>query len=350
MSDTPASQLHGDAPAAITSQAESDRRELAFVAMERTRMPMVITDPRQHDNPIVLANRSFLEEVGYEASEVIGRNCRMLQGPDTDPAAIARIRAAIAEERDITIELLNYRKDGSPFWNQLYISPVHDDDGRLLYFFASQMDATRRRKAEDLEAAEHLLLREVDHRAKNALALVQGIVRLTKRTDPDVYAELVQGRVDALARAHSILADAHWRSVPLELVVRGELDAATDERVTILGEQALLAVAQVQPVALLMHELAANARIHGALSGTHGRVSITWGLGGGASGIALRWTEEGGPPPPRERPRGYGHTMIDAIASRQLGGIVSYDWRSEGLVVDLAIPGTREQKSLTPVE
>ncbi len=125
----PNSYLHGDAPSATTPQAELDRRELAFVAMERTRMPMVVTDPRQPDNPIVLANRSFLHETGYVADELLGRNCRMLQGADTDRDAVEQIQQALIDEREITIELLNYRKDGTPFWNQLYISPVHDDDG-----------------------------------------------------------------------------------------------------------------------------------------------------------------------------------------------------------------------------
>lgn len=97
-------------------------------------MPMVVTDPRQPDNPIVLANRSFLDETGYSSEEVIGRNCRFLQGPQTDPDAVDKIRAAVSAEQEITIELINHRKDGTPFWNQLYISPIYDDDGKLIYF------------------------------------------------------------------------------------------------------------------------------------------------------------------------------------------------------------------------
>ncbi len=334
----PASNLHGDGPSASTAQAELDRRELAFVAMERTRMPMVVTDPRQPDNPIVLANRSFLEETGYAADEVLGRNCRILQGPDTDPAAIFAIRCALEEERDITVELRNYRKDGTPFWNQLYISPIHDDDGELLYFFASQLDITRRREAEELEAAEHLLLREVDHRAKNALALVQGIVRLTKRADPDAFANAVQARVDALARAHSILADAHWHDVPLERVVRSELEPLGIRRIRIDGDATALAVAHVQPVALLLHELAANAQHHGAFSVVDGTLSIDWRQDPSSRELNIRWTEIGGPAPAEERVPGYGQTMIEAIASRQLRGRVSYEWSEAGLVADIVIP------------
>ena len=138
--------FYGDRPAAASQGVLVDRRELALVAVERTRMPMVITDPRQSDNPIVLANKAFLDLTGYSADEVLGRNCRFLQGEGTSPAVVREIRSAIAEERELEIEILNYRKNGSTFWNQLGLSPVHDGGGRLLYFFSSQIDVTNLRK------------------------------------------------------------------------------------------------------------------------------------------------------------------------------------------------------------
>jgi PAS domain S-box-containing protein len=85
--------------------------------LERTRMPMVVSDPRESDNPIILANEAFLEMCGYEREEVLGRNCRFLQGPDTSRAAVAEIRRSIAAGKEVTVELLNYRKDGSSFWS-----------------------------------------------------------------------------------------------------------------------------------------------------------------------------------------------------------------------------------------
>lgn len=301
-------------------------------------MPMVVTDPRQSDNPIVLANRSFLDETGYSSEEVIGRNCRFLQGPQTDPEAVNKIRAAVCAEQQITIELINHRKDGTPFWNQLYISPIFDDDGKLVYFFASQLDTTKRHHAEDLELAEHKLLREVDHRAKNALALVQGIVRLTKRDEASHFADAVQGRVDALARAHAMLAEHRWRAVPLDKIVRGELEPLDMQRIQISGDGVELTAAQVQPVALLLHELAANARNHGAFSVVEGTLSIEWRDDPTARELHIRWVEDGGPPPQDERAPGYGHAMIEAIAKRQLRGRVDYVWSEAGLVADVAIP------------
>ncbi|MCJ2043185.1 PAS domain S-box protein [Methylobacterium sp. J-078] len=111
-------------------------------AVRATRMPMVITDPRQHDNPIIFANPAFARLTGYEPEEIIGHNCRFMQGPGTDPRDVARIRAAIAERRGVDLAILNYRKDGSTFWNQLLLAPVEDAGGEVAYYFASQYDVT----------------------------------------------------------------------------------------------------------------------------------------------------------------------------------------------------------------
>ena len=102
----------------------------------------LLTDPRLDDHPIVYVNEPFLEMTGYSADEVLGRNCRFLQGEDTDEAAIDELRSAIADERPVTVELVNYRKDGTPFWNQVHISPVRDGDGRLVHFVGVQVDVT----------------------------------------------------------------------------------------------------------------------------------------------------------------------------------------------------------------
>jgi len=334
----PSSSLATEQAAASSPQGLVDRRELAFIAVERTRMPMVVTDPRQRDNPIVLANRAYLETTGYAADEVIGRNPRFMQGAETDHVKILEVRSAVAEEREATIELLNYRKDGSSFWNQLFLSPIHDDDGQLLYFFGSLLDITQRRRAQELEADERRLLREVDHRAKNALALVQGIVRLSRADDPEAYAEAIQGRVDALANAHAILAEGHWRDVPLDRVIHGEVTPLRAQRVQLDGPTVMVPAAQVQPLALLLHELLANAARHGALSSPDGTVSISWHKEAEDSRLIIEVREAGGPPLPADRAPGFGATMMDAIVRRQLHGSAAFDWKPGGLETILTIP------------
>ncbi|MGH6911823.1 MAG: PAS domain-containing protein, partial [Phenylobacterium sp.] len=275
--DHPVGEIFVGRPAVATAQGLKDREVLALIAVERTRMPMVITDPTEPGNPIILANQAFLDLSGYAAEEVVGRNCSFLQGPGTSKEAIDAVRAAIAEERDIEVELLNYRRDGTTFWNQLLISPVHDDAGRLIYFFSSQKDVTERREAQSLRLAEHRLRREVDHRAMNALALVQGIVRLSRADTPAAYAAAVQSRVSALARAHTLLSRSGWGRLSLAQVLREELEPLGD-RIRAEGPDIYIPPEQVQPIFLLLAELLSNASAHGALSSRGGGVEVAWRL------------------------------------------------------------------------
>lgn len=115
-------------------------------AVRATRMPMIITDPNQPDNPIVFANDAFLRLTGYDRDEIVGRNCRFLQGPLTNPEDVAKLRDSVARRSQIELDLINHRKDGSTFHNRVLISPVFDEDGHLTYFFASQFDVTLERE------------------------------------------------------------------------------------------------------------------------------------------------------------------------------------------------------------
>lgn len=139
--------------ARVSNQASGDITQLPhdmfFAAVETTRMPMIVTDPNRDDNPIIFANRAFLEMTGYGLEEIIGRNCRFLQGPETDASIVDTLRHSIAQRVDIATEILNYRKDGSSFWNALFISPIFNERGDLVYYFASQLDVSRRRDAEE---------------------------------------------------------------------------------------------------------------------------------------------------------------------------------------------------------
>jgi PAS domain S-box-containing protein len=334
--NNPAPSFVGDPPAAAGRDVLLDRRELGLVAVERTRMPMIITDPKQPDDPIVLANGAFLELTGYTAEEVIGKNCRFLQGPKTDPKAIDAIRSGLrcGDER-IDIELINYRKDGSTFWNQLSISPIQGESGELLYYFASQKDVTVRRQAQNHEASERRLLMEVDHRAMNALTLVQSIVRLSRTDSVERFAVSIQGRVDALARAHQLLAQSCWTATDLAELIALEADAG-DVRCS--GPAVSLASRLVQPLCLVLHELFANAREHGGLSAQGGSVAVTWKAE--PSELVLEWSEMGVQfePPPAS---GLGLGLVKSITEQQLGGRLAMDWRIDGLTAELKVPWQR---------
>ncbi|WP_091717381.1 hybrid sensor histidine kinase/response regulator [Methylobacterium phyllostachyos] len=185
MSETPETPPVGSSPPVRDSAPSdvSDRKsDIFFAAVETTRMPMIVTDPRQPDNPIIFANRAFLAMTGYTPEELIGRNCRFLQGPDTDRETVAQVRAAIAEKREFATEILNYRKNGSTFWNALFVSPVYNADGELVYYFGSQLDVSRRRDAEEaLGQAQKMealgqLTGGIAHDFNNLLQVIVGYV------------------------------------------------------------------------------------------------------------------------------------------------------------------------------
>ncbi|MHC4772411.1 MAG: PP2C family protein-serine/threonine phosphatase [Planctomycetota bacterium] len=136
-------------------------------ALESTAEGVVIADCSKHDMPLIYVNNAFTEMTGYSYDEVVGKNCRFLQGSDTDPAAADKIRKSISAKQACKIEILNYRKDGTPFWNYLSITPIRDNRGNTTHFIGIQSDITRRRQAEGaLRAANAQLQSDLQSAAK----------------------------------------------------------------------------------------------------------------------------------------------------------------------------------------
>jgi len=170
-------------------------------ALRASRMAMIVTNPRLDDNPIVFANDAFCRLTGYPRDEILGRNCRFLQGPDTDPAKVARMRAAIAAAEPIELDICNYRKDGQPFWNRLLMGPVHDASGVLTHFFASQFDVTAElERFTELESHNKALTALAEQLAKRSEDVAEANGKL--RTEAKE-----RGRVEeALRHAHKMEA------------------------------------------------------------------------------------------------------------------------------------------------
>lgn len=143
--------------------------ELKERALEAASDGITISDPTLPDNPLIYVNSGFETITGYRKEEVIGRNCRFLQGPQTSPLAAEEIRQAIAQQRPCVVEILNYRKDGSPFWNRLSITPVRDSNGQLTHFIGILSDITNRKKTEDLLRAVNSQLEKVNQQMRQAL-------------------------------------------------------------------------------------------------------------------------------------------------------------------------------------
>ena len=194
----------------ITTPGLDDRGGVFFAAIEMTRMPMILTDPNLPDDPIVFANKAFLDLTGYEEDEVLGRNCRFLQGAQTDRETVAELRDAIAAHQSVAVEIMNYRRDGSPFWNAVFIGPVYDTAGKLLYFFASQLDVTRRRNTEQsLRQAQKMesigqLTAGLAHDFNNLLQVVNGNLELLEARTTDArdrrYVEAARSAAERGAR------------------------------------------------------------------------------------------------------------------------------------------------------
>ena len=341
-------------------------------AMRATRMPMLITDPRQEDNPIVFVNDAFLRLTGYDRAEVVGRNCRFLQGPETDQNDIAKIREAIRRADDIGIDLLNYRKDGSTFWNALYLSPVSNEDGEVLFFFASQLDVTDRMEAQkqisadkrrfekavkertkELETAleaQTMLLHEVDHRVKNNLQMISSLILMQSRTieDGNIRQSLraMLERVEALSTVHRRLYQSKdvsrfdvadfARDLVTDLLTasgRSRIDADFELEPVVIPAQ------QAAPVALMMNELVTNALKHAFREDENGEAR-------GKLGVRMRQVDghfdlevaDDGPGMPAETTENsFGMKLVQALA-RQLQADIEWHDASPGTRVSVKMP------------
>jgi PAS domain S-box-containing protein len=167
-------------------KAVQDIRRVRDEAIASVSVGILITDPHQPDNPIIYVNPAFERLTGYGPAESLGRNCRFLQGAGTDSSAVAEIRQALKEERGLRIELLNYRKDGSSFWNDLTISPLRDAKGRVTHYVGIINDGTERKRGErHLQQVEKLaalgaLLGGIAHELNNPLFIISGYAQLAR--------------------------------------------------------------------------------------------------------------------------------------------------------------------------
>jgi PAS domain S-box-containing protein len=248
-------------------------------------------------------------------------------------------------------ELRFTRPDGSIRWSLVAGQVIRNAEGRPVRFAGVDLDITERKEAEERRA---MLARELDHRAKNMLAVVQSVLHLSKADTIGEFTAAVSGRIQALSRAHMLLSESRWQGVELGRIVNEEIvpfrspetppvPGARSQGLQIQAPQirtegpaVSLPPSTAQSLAVALHELTTNAAKYGALSRPGGQVALVWELG--PRGLELHWSEEGGPavaPPSR---RGFGTRVITASVEHQLGGKARFDWRPQGLRVALVIP------------
>ncbi|MGX5656563.1 SpoIIE family protein phosphatase [Geodermatophilus nigrescens] len=186
-----------------TADADAELQALRERAVVATDIAFTITDPRQEDDPLVWVNPSFTRITGYSYEESVGRNCRFLQGPNTDPAALAELREALRAQQAITVTLLNHRRDGTAFWNQLAISPVFDGQGELVSFVGVQTDVTERVRVEAEREAAFAAERTAREEAELARSIAEQAKTDAERAQRE--AEGAQARLALMAEATSSL-------------------------------------------------------------------------------------------------------------------------------------------------
>lgn len=223
------------------------------------------------------------------------------------------------------------RATGDEFPLEASISMAHGEGER--FATAILRDVSERVAADE---TRDLLAREVDHRAKNALAVVKSIINLTKAETAEKYRDAISGRITAMARAHSLLAEAHWSGSDLCELTRGEL-AAYQSRATVSGPSINIAPEAVQPVAMVLHELATNAAKYGALADAAGSLAVAWTLERDHA-LTFTWSERGLRGVRAPAKEGFGSRMIRELVERQLFGVISFDWRDTGLAATVRLP------------
>ena len=224
-----------------------------------------------------------------------------------------------------------------------------DVDGNVVRVDGVTLDITDRKEAAN---RQNLLAREVDHRARNALAIVQAIVRLGRADNTQDYIAGVEGRIRALAQTHELLSQSRWQGADMLCLVNEEISPYRTRcmtRIAAAGPSVILPPDKAQTMALALHELATNAAKYGALSNATGEVGIRWELRDGQ--VILRWTESKGPAVAEPRHRGFGMKIITASIAQQSGGEVRFNWRPEGLdcTISLAYGGEAAKEAPPPV-
>ncbi|PDS61636.1 histidine kinase [Rhizobium anhuiense] len=335
-------------------------------AFKATRMPMIVTDPNQHDNPIIFCNSAFRKLTGYSDDEVIGRNCRFLQGPETSKETVAKIRERIAAGEDVAVDILNYRKDGSMFWNAVFISPVRDKAGKIVYFFASQLDFTNVKSREaDLAAARHqaeaevarhttqlssalaartLLVHEVDHRVKNNLLTIASIVKMQARITKDDRQKRtlmsVLNRIEALSTVQRKLftlddvskfdMSEFTRELVTDLV---DATGRKDIRLSLDLSPLLVPAVKATPLSLIVNELIGDA-VRRGLSDGGGDIHVIVRRLNGHFLIRVEDTSE--PVEPGRESAELGRMLLEAAAS-QLDAKVQRTQDGRKTVVEVVI-------------
>lgn len=300
---------------------------------------------KDRDGRMLYCNQALEQLSGVSMAAMLGKT-DLEWNPNRSEAEALQVadREVLATGQTQDLEEVFTGHDGKARIYQTLKSPLKDRSGEVIGVVGVSTDISDAREAEQ---REKLLSRELDHRAKNLLAVVQSVVSLTRAENLPEFKAAIEGRIQALGRSHSMLAASRWEGADLERVLVEEFapfHGRSQGLVQLSGPALLLKPAAAQSLALVVHELATNAAKYGSLSVPEGELLVSWEIMRNAAAgplLGLRWEERGGPPVKPRTPSsrtGFGSRVIRSSIERQLGGTLDLQWAPTGLVVRMEVP------------
>jgi PAS domain S-box-containing protein len=302
------------------------------------------------DGRLVSCNPAYSDMRGYSEDELRGSSFEAIVHPEDRERHACEVKKLISQQiPSFEIENRCLSKEGKVSWVHKHVSLLRDGAGRAANIITLATNITERKQHEE---QIDLLLREVNHRSKNLLSLVQAIAQQTVNTRPDDFLPRFQARVQALAASHDILVGNKWKGADLHELARSQLAHFRDlmgQRIELTGTPVFANASTAQALGMAFHELATNATKYGALSGESGRVELGWKTVQSPEGeevFVIEWTESGGPPVAAPSSSGFGSTVICRLAERSLDAKVELNYPRTGLTWRLQCPrGVVEDRS-----
>jgi PAS domain S-box-containing protein len=281
-------------------------------------------------------NKTFARILGYRRDELVSKTVQDITHPDDLESSVAedeRLRSGKADSYEVEKRYL--RKDGTPVWVHITGTAVRRNDGSVDHFVTVIQNISERKRAEE---QVRLLLREMSHRGKNILALVQAVARQTVVSDPEHFIDRFTDRIQAISASQDLLVRTSWTGVDVDDLVYAQLSHFADlidYRICLDGPKLRLNGAAAQAIGMALHELATNASKYGALSTDAGQVNISWR----ADGLfKMNWTERHGPPVRPPDRRGFGTSVMESMAKQAVDGAVELEYDTAGVAWHLTCP------------
>jgi PAS domain S-box-containing protein len=279
---------------------------------------------------------------GQAAQLIVGKPQREVV-PETGPGTATTLKRSVIETGEPARGDIRIVHDGLESWYDLTVHPLMDEYGAVTGIIAGTVDITRYKEQ---EARIRLLMRELTHRSKNLLTVIQAIMRQTVANSSSIedFETRFSARLHSLAGSHDLLVQEDWQGASMRDLVRSQLGHYIDRvgsQIELTGEPLHIRPDAAQHIGMAMHELATNAAKYGALSTPTGIVHISWHVSPGADGKSmchLSWEETGGPAVERPSRRGFGRVVIERTVARALHGNVGIDYAPEGLRWTLEFP------------